>query len=132
MIDGYVTATGTSPTTDGGVIDMYLLYPGLRTVTVTGTDNIGNTADTDCTFTIRPTSSSIRNNVIRARSEGLIPSLDVYNGLIAKLNQAVSKHVRGQHAVEKFALGAFVDQIEGQIGGVPSGSGIESVPDRAC
>ena len=130
VIDGYVTATGTSPTTDGGVIDMYLLYPGLRTVTVTGTDNIGNTADTDCTFTIRPTSSSIRNNVIRARSEGLIPSLDVYNGLIAKLNQAVSKHVRGQHAVEKFALGAFVDQIEGQIGGGPSGSGIDMVTGR--
>jgi hypothetical protein len=73
------------------------------------------------------TSVSIRNNLIRARAEGDVPNTSVYNGLLDKVNQAVTKHGRGQHAVEWNAIDAFADQIEGQIGGGPSLSGIDVV-----
>jgi hypothetical protein len=128
VLDGYLTSqTATRSVTDGTLIDMYLYYPGTRTVTVTAADNIGNTADTDCTFTLAPTSASIANNLVRARNEGHVPNNSVYRGLTDKINQAVSKHTRGQHAVEANALDAFADQIDGQIGGGPSGSGINLV-----
>jgi hypothetical protein len=127
-IDGYVTSqTATGPIADGDVIDMYLLYPGTRTVAVTAADNIGNSGTTGCTFTLIATSVSIRNNLIRARAEGDVPNTSVYNGLLDKVNQAVTKHGRGQHAVEWNAIDAFADQIEGQIGGGPSLSGIDVV-----
>jgi hypothetical protein len=131
IIDGFVTAPdATGPIDDGAPIDMYLLYPGLRTVTVTATDNLGNTGDTGCTFTLSPTSLSLRNNLNRARAEGDVPNNAVFNGLTDKINQAVKKHDAGQHAVEWNALSAFADQIEGQIDGGPSASGIDIVVGR--
>jgi hypothetical protein len=132
IIDGYVeTQETTAPIADGDPIDMYLLYPGTRTVTVTATDNIGNSGDTDCTFTLIATSASLLNNLERARLEGDVPNTDVYRGLRDKLNQAVRKHDQGQHAVEWKALDAFIEQIEGHLGGASaSGSGIDPVVGR--
>lgn len=131
IIDGFETSqTATTPIADGDPIDMYLFYPGTRTVTVTAADNIGNSGDTACTFTLIATSASLLNNLNRARAEGDVPNTSVYTGLLDKLNQAVKKHARGQHAVEWNSLTAFIDQIEGQIGGGPSGSGIDPVVGR--
>ena len=131
IIDGYVESQeATAPIADGDPIDMYLLYPGTRTVTVTATDNIGNTGDTGCTFTLIATSASLLNNLERARAEGDIPDANVYRGLRDKLNQAVRKHNQGQHPVEWNALDAFIEQIVGQIGGLPSGSGIDPTVGR--
>jgi hypothetical protein len=124
-IDGYLTSpTATRAIADGDPIDTYLYYPGTRTVSVTAADNLGNGAETDCTFTIVPSSASIAANLIRARNEGLVPNTDVYQGLTDKIRQAVTKHDRKQHHVEWNALNAFANQIEGHIGGGPS-SGID-------
>jgi hypothetical protein len=122
-IDGYVTSqTATNPIADGGLLDMYLLYPGTRTVAVTAADNIGNSATTGCTFNLIATAASIKSNLDRARSEGKVPDTNVYRGLTDKVNQAVTKHNRGQHSVEWNSIDAFADQIEGHIeGGVSSG-----------
>ena len=75
-IDGFLTdQEATTPIDDGGTIDMYLFYPSLRTVTVTATDNIGNTGQTGCTFTLSPTSASLLNNLNHAQAEGDVPTL---------------------------------------------------------
>jgi hypothetical protein len=128
IIDGFLTSQeATTPINDGDPIDMYLFYPGLRTVTVTATDNIGNTGDSGCTFTLSPTSVSLTNNLNRARAEGDVPSTGVFKSLTASLNVAVAKHDTGQHSVEANSLDAFAEEIEGQIGGGTSGSGIDTV-----
>ena len=127
-IDGFLTdQEATTPIDDGGAIDMYLFYPSLRTVTVTATDNIGNTGQTGCTFTLSPTSASLLNNLNRAQAEGDVPSTGVFKSLTATLNVAVKKHEAGQHEVEANALLGFADEIEGQIGGGNSGTGIDTV-----
>jgi hypothetical protein len=118
IIDGYLTGqTATTAIDDGDTIDMYLFYPGTRTVTVTAADNIGNTGDSPCTFRLEPTSVSIRNNLERARAEGDVPAFSTYKGLSVKIDHAVTKHDKGQHAVEQNSLNAFAEQIEGQLGG---------------
>ena len=113
-IDGYLTADGTRVIADGDVLDMYLYYPDERTVSVTAADNIGNTGTSPCTFTIEATPDSLINNLVRAQSEGLVPNLDVYSGLMEKLDQVKRQHDKGKHEVEWNALDAFIDQLEGQ------------------
>ena len=115
-IDGYLTPEGVQPIADGSVLDMYVYQPGLRTVTVTFADNIGNAATGTCQFTIQATPDSLINGLIRAKSEGDVPNQDVYDGLMDKLNQVKKQHDKGKHSVEWNALGAFTNQLEAQRG----------------
>jgi hypothetical protein len=119
IIDGWDgdpdVANTTRPTFDGDLLDMYLFYPGPRTVSVTATDNVGNSATTPLTFELHATAASLLSNLDRARDEGrLADPPGVYNSLHAKLTNAKKKHDAGQHAVEWNVLGAWVNELEAQ------------------
>ena len=115
-IDGFEVLPGVVATSDGATLDMYMYYPGTRTVRVTATDNIGNTATTPGTFRIEATPDSLINNLNRARSEGKVPDTAVYRGLMDKLTQVRFQHQKNKHATEWNSLDAYVEQLEGQRG----------------
>lgn len=110
------------PVAQGHEIDAFLLAPGEHTVTVTATDNLGNTSTFTRTFEVRATAESLLSNIERARAEGLITDQGAYNGLTAKLKAAVAAHNAGRHAPEVNQLGATLNQVEAKLG-----KGIESV-----
>jgi hypothetical protein len=105
-----------APSSNGLVIDMFFLFAGAHTAVVTATDNVGNTGQTPRSFYLRATSQSLRNNVDRAKQLGLITSLDVYKGLVDKLDTAVKLHNRGKHASEVDMLVSVRDLVLGQRG----------------
>ena len=115
-IDGYEVLPGVVATSDGASLDMYMYYPGTRTVRVTATDNIGNSGVSNGTFRIEATPDSLINNVNRARAEGDLPNRDVYDGLMDKLVQVKRQHEKGMHGTEWNTLDAFADQLEGHRG----------------
>jgi hypothetical protein len=75
-------------------------------------DRLGNVGESSVTFRVRATSASLYNNVVRARSEGLIPNNGTYNGLLASLEQAIRSHDRGRHDVEHNQLNAVRNRLE--------------------
>ena len=103
-------------TTNGTVLDMFFLQPGLHAVVVTAADRLGNTGSTTSQFRLRATSESLRNNLDRARSLGLIGNQGAYNGMRATLDAAKAAHASGRHAVEAHQLGAFVNQLSAKSG----------------
>ncbi len=115
-IDGDVFAAGPVPIAQGATIDMFRFWPGVRTVAVTGTDNLGNTGTTNCTFAIHATTVSLITNLNRARAEGSVPSTDVFNGLMDKLVSANKADVTGRRTPEVEKLDAFVNQLLAQRG----------------
>ena len=70
VVDGWDGTPGapnsTRATSDGDPLDMYLFYPGLRTVRVTAADNLGNTGVTPLQWTLHATAVSLGNNLDRA------------------------------------------------------------------
>lgn len=96
---------------DGQVLDMFFLMPGLHTVAVTATDQLGNRGETLSVFRLRATSVSLRNNLDRAWSMGLITNNGTYYGLRASLDAAVASHDAGRHLDEVKQLQAFVNQL---------------------
>ena len=79
---------------------MFYLYPGAHTVTVSATDNVGNSATKTNTFQLHATSLSLFHNVQRACGESgawpptptLITKTGTCNALNAILTQAIAKH----------------------------------------
>jgi hypothetical protein len=116
VIDGDVFATGTVPIAQDATIDMFRFWPGLRTVSVTGTDNLGNSGTTACTFTIHATTASLIANLNRARAEGSVPDANVFRGLMDKLISADQADTAGRRTPEIEKLEAFVNQLEAQRG----------------
>lgn len=121
IIDGWdgdpAVANTTRPTFDGDVLDMFLFYPGTRTVSVTAADNVGNGATTPLTFQLHATAESLLSNLDRARAEGkLTGSNGTYNSFRTKLVNADKKHDAGQHAVEHNMIEAFAHECEAQRG----------------
>ncbi len=115
-IDGHVTEDGVSPTANLATLDMYLLYPGVRTVAVTSADHLGNSGVGTCTFEIRPTMASMLSNLDRALAEGALKNQGTYRALQAMLQAAESARGRGQCKAELNILGAFVNHLEAQRG----------------
>jgi hypothetical protein len=107
--------------TNGQVLDMFFLDAGTHTIVVTATDNVGNSGTTPRSFLLRATAESLRNNIDRALSLGLITNNGAYNGLVAKLDHAISLHIDGRHATEVNVLGAAQNQVEAK-----RGNGIEA------
>ena len=110
-----VTLDGAAAT-NGQVLDMFFLNAGLHTIVVTATDNVGNTGTTSRVFRVRATSASLLNNLDRARTLGLVPNIDVYRGLRDSLVAANQSHNKGKHPTEWNQLGAFINQLYGQVG----------------
>ncbi|HET6626732.1 MAG TPA: PKD domain-containing protein [Nocardioidaceae bacterium] len=104
-----------APATQGQQIDTFLLGPGVHTVTVTATDNLGNTDTVTRTFRVRATSASLLSNVDRAWAEGLITNRGAYNGMRATLEAAVRSHEAGRHRPELHQLGAVQNQAEAKL-----------------
>lgn len=115
-VDGDVFAPGPVPIARGGAIDMFRYWPGLRTVIVTGTDHLGNTGTTNCTFEVHATTGSLIANLNRARAEGSVPSADVFKGLMDKLVAANKSDLTGRVTPEINQLEAFVNQLLAQRG----------------
>jgi hypothetical protein len=101
---------------NGAVLDMFFLDPGLHSVVVTATDRLGNTGTTTSQFRLRATSESLRNNIDRARSMGLITNNGAFNGLAASLDAAKASHLAGLHGDEANQLAAFINQLENKAG----------------
>jgi hypothetical protein len=120
IIDGWdgdpLVANTTRPTFDGDVLDMYLFYPGIRTVSVTAADNIGNSATTPLTFELHATAESLLSNLDRARDEGKIRQPGIYQSLRVKLVNADNKHDTGDHPIEWNMIESFALDLEGQRG----------------
>ena len=114
-IDGFEVLPGVVAIVDGESIDTYDFYVGVRTVTVTAADHLGNSATGACSFEIHATAASLRENVDRGLADGDIAS-NMAKPLQAKLEHAQAKHERGQHAVEARAVAAFVNGVEAQSG----------------
>jgi hypothetical protein len=108
MLDGAAAA-------DGQVLDMFLLAPGAHAINVAAADNLGNATDTTRTFDLHATSQSLRSNIDRACSEGLITKGGTCKALAATLDQAVGKHAAGDHDVEHSLIDAFAEQVDGQL-----------------
>jgi hypothetical protein len=85
---------------DAFVIDTYLLDAGLHTLKVSVADKLGNVGESTVSFRVRATSASLLNNIIRARSEGLITSTGTYNSLVTTVQQAVRSHNKAKHETE--------------------------------
>lgn len=104
-----------APVAQGTTIDTFLLDPGIHTVEVTATDNLGNTDTVTRTFRVRATSASLLANIERAWAEGLIVDKGGYNGLRAKLSAAVAAHEDGRHDAEVNELGAVLNQVRAKL-----------------
>jgi hypothetical protein len=116
-IDGFLVLPGIVPITNGSLLDMFTYYPGTRTVAVTATDHIGNTATTPCRFEIHATTQSLITNLLRARSEGLITlPPNIFQSLLTKLQNASRKHLAGAHSTEQNMLIAYRDELRRQRG----------------
>lgn len=119
-VDGWdgdpLVANTTRPTSDGDLLDMYLFYPGTRTVAVTATDNIGNGATTPLTFELHATAESLLSNLVRARDEGKVDEPGIYQSLRVKLVNADRKHDTGDHPIEWNLIESFALDLEGQRG----------------
>jgi len=116
---GVKTLTATldgSPTTTGAVIDTFFLDAGTHTIVVSSEDNVGNASSKTIVFEVHATAESLGKNLDRAFSLGLISKQGIYNSLSAKIDQALKKHLAGQHAVEWNLLGAFVNELRAQSG----------------
>ena len=109
-----VTLDG-APATNGQVLDMFFLAPGLHTIVVTATDNLGNISSATRTFQVHATAESLNNNIDRACTLGLI-KVTLCNALKAKTKAALAAHNRGQHATEHNILRALVHQLEAKRG----------------
>ncbi|MEO5619162.1 MAG: hypothetical protein ABIS67_15435 [Candidatus Eisenbacteria bacterium] len=125
-LDGYLTEAGVTPTADGGLLDMYLLYPGIRTVAVASSDNLGNSGTGACTFEIRPTAASMLSNLNRAMREGAIKNQGIFTSLQAMLENADRAGARGNCGAEMNILNAFAHELRAQ-----RGSGVDAlIADR--
>jgi hypothetical protein len=105
-----------APSTRGAVLDMFLLDPGSHTIVVQAADKLGNAASMTRTLKVQATSASLVSNVARACTQGLFNGNGLCNGLAVKVEQAAQKHAAGEHAVEHNELGAWIYQLEAQIG----------------
>lgn len=103
------------PVPQGHVVDAFFLAPGVHTVAVTATDNLGNTRTVTRTFEVRATAESLLANVERAWAEGLIVDKGGYQGLKAKLEAAVASHEDGKHATEVEQLSAALNQVRAKL-----------------
>jgi hypothetical protein len=104
-----------APATNGQVLDMFFLAPGLHTIVVTAVDNLGNSSSATRTFEVHATAESLNNNIDRACNLGLIKAT-LCNALKAKTRAALAAHNRGQHATEHNILRALVHQLEAKRG----------------
>ena len=110
-LDGYLVLPGVVPTADDAALDMYLLYPQVRTVAVTSADHLGNSGTTSCTFEIHATTKSLLNNLKRAWGEGKIKNLGLYQSMLATLTAADQAKTRENVTAEIQALTAWRDQL---------------------
>jgi hypothetical protein len=110
-LNGYLTATGRVTVAIGSTLDMYHLYPGVRTVTIVAADNLGNTGTNQCTFELHATVLSLSNNLVRAQSEGRISDPKIYASLRAKLAVAQQFHLQGNHVKEHQVLATVIAEV---------------------
>jgi hypothetical protein len=109
-----VTFDGAA-SSQGAVLDMFLLDPGTHTIVVQAADRLGNASSSTRLFKVQATAASLVSNVARACSEGLIDET-LCNALLVKVEHAARKHDDGDHAVEQNMLGAWINQLEAQRG----------------
>jgi hypothetical protein len=110
-LNGYITPAGQVAVQIGSTLDMYQLYPGVRTVTIIAADNLGNTGTNQCTFVIHATSVSLSNNIVRAQAEGLIPDPAIFAGLKARLMLAQKHHLAGNHVKEHQVIQSLILEV---------------------
>jgi hypothetical protein len=109
-----VTLDG-APATNGQLLDMFFLAPGVHPIVVTAIDNLGNSSSATRTFEVHATAESLDSNIDRACNLGLIKA-NLCNALKAKTRAALAAHNRGQHATEHNILRALIHQLDTKRG----------------
>jgi hypothetical protein len=115
-LDGYIVSGGTAPVAPGFELDMYLLYPGTRSVKITSTDRLGNAGTSVCTFEVHATMASLLNNLGRAHQEGAFKSEGILRSLEAKLHVTGAADARGRNVPAVNEVRAFIHELEAQRG----------------
>jgi hypothetical protein len=114
--------------TNGQVLDMFLLAPGMHAINVAAADNLGNATDKTRTFELHATAVSLRNNIDRALNEGLITKQSTHKVLSITLDLAVGNHASDRHDLEHNTIDAFAEQVDGQLGkSIDSATGLRLI-----
>ena len=114
IVSSSVTLDG-APATNGQVLDMFLLAPGIHTIVGTAIDNLGNSSSVTRTFEVHATAESLSNNVDRACALGLVQARPC-NFLKARTRAALVAHNRGQHRRERNLLRTVINELEAKRG----------------
>ncbi len=110
-VKSHSTTFDGAAATNGQAIDMFYLLTGSHEVAVSAEDHVGNSSSASKSFVLLATAESLRNNIDRGVSEGLITNNGARNGLAASLDSAKASHDSGRHSVEANQLGAVLNQI---------------------
>ncbi len=113
------------PVTNGQDIDLLTLALGNHTLTVYAMDNAYNQSTASVTFSVTATLATLKATILHFFLDGKIDSAGVYNSLLAKLVQADKAYVKGNYALVRNVLNAFINEVRAQ-------SGKHIMPDAAA
>lgn len=122
-LDGATTVAGHGLASGQAINLLTELTLGNHTFTVTAVDNADNSASSSVTFSIIVTPDSIKDDVTRFASLGLIKNKGMANSLLTKLNAAADARARGHCQTAANDYQSFINELEDQLGkGVDAGA----------
>jgi methionine-rich copper-binding protein CopC len=114
VIVSYAWDFGDTQTGTGAVINHAYTTTGLKTVTLTVTDNDGLTGTDTAMITVKTPGDTVQDLSIKVDGMGL-PS-DIESGLMAKLAAAKLQITKKQYTAAQQTLLAFINQVKSQQG----------------
>jgi hypothetical protein len=122
-LDGATTVAGHGLESGQAINLLTELTLGDHTFTVTAVDTADNSTTKSVTFSINVTPDSIKDDVTRFFSLGLIKNQGLANSLLAKLNAAADARARGHCQTAANDYQAFINELMAQLGkGVDAGA----------
>lgn len=101
---------------NGQAVDLFYLSLGTHTLTVSATDQAGNSAELSLSFTVVADINSLIAAEQRACSLGWIDGNGVCNSLEAKLRAAKTSIDHGKFSTARNQLNAFINELNAQNG----------------
>ena len=116
-MDGASTLADGTGLASGQAIDLLTdLSTGPHTFSITGVDNVGNSATTSVVFSIVVTAGSIKDDVNHFLAANKIANGGLANSLLAKLDAAAASLGGGDCATAARQYDAFIHELEAQAG----------------
>ncbi|KAB7743246.1 hypothetical protein GA707_14125 [Nostocoides sp. F2B08] len=101
---------------DGDRMDLLDLALGEHTLTVTATDEHGNSAEESVSFTVESDPETLRATVERLADDGVITNAGVLKALLSQIDAAMAAVDRGDRATAVNILGALHNTVDAQSG----------------